>query len=353
MTPTPRHESSAANSGRLGLSLLRLLAPLLLWGCSTDVDNLAFYVSDDKTPGRDEGAYAYDVFEGTSRLLLAGRVSELLLSPDGQRLALMHGKPGDRNNSIPRVISVADGHEVASGQDWSPVAWLGNDHLLETVETGGSYSFVRRNLDGSGRRVLFETKIRTMRGPVSVSPDGRTLVWMESVIKYGADTLCSLDVDSGVLSQTAPMGEAANVLGSEPIFLPDGNIGWTNLDSTALSVSDRAFKQIKRRLIAEEADILSNARLEPYVDNQILISRYGRSRFNVLGPGPGLMQPLAAFNEAAGRLQYSVTVQISRARTFACFSGFSDPAGRTLIFTRPDGSDPRPAPPGISFFEVR
>lgn len=348
MSPRPHSESPAANSGLCVQTFLRFLFPLALWGCASDVDNLAFYVLDpDKAVGA-EGVYTYDVFEGTSRLLVAGKASHLMVSPDGQRLAVMHQKPANPFNFTSRVVSVADGHALTSTQDWFPLIWIGNSHLLERKLAGMSYSFVQRNLDGSESRMLFRSETPRTARHLSVSQDGRTLIWLESVAEHGADTLRSLDLNSGALSQTLPMGEAAHVLGSAPIFLPDGNIGWTNVDSTAFFVSDRAFMQIKRRVVAREADIIwGPPSLQAYVNDQLLISRASKIQFHVLAPGAGLMQSLTALNDLAATLSGFPLVEVSRARTFAYVSD-----SKTRLFTRPDGSGPRAAPRGITSFYV-
>ncbi len=359
MRSRAREKSPVASRRLFAISLLPFLVPLLLWGCAADgdADNLAFYVAEINEPGMGAGVYAYDVFEGTSRLLVAGRVSDVKLSPDGRRLVLRHITDDFPSVTRTRVISVSDGHDVVAPQALSPFAWLGNDHFLDVVDAGGSLSLVRVNLDGSARRVIFESKESLSLGWLSVSPDERTLVWVDMVGRYDAGTLCSLDVASGVLSRTPPMGEAANVLGSRPIFLPDGNIGWTNLESTALFVSDPQFKQIKRRAIAEEADVVGDPRLQIYADDRLVISRNARSNFNVLAPGAGLMQPLLALNDIARMFLFPATVQlrISRARTFVYFSGDGGsptPRPTKSIFTRPDGSVPRVGPLGAAFFVV-
>ena len=144
------------------------------------------------------------------------------LSPDGRWIALSKVRPTWQLWLFDRTRSVLAPLSRATSVQFAPV-WTPDSRALVHVSETPVYDLFRQPIDGSAADTLLKSPYDKV--PSGVSPDGRRLVFSETVI---ADRLTILDIASGTTTRI----DVAEGNQRDGLFSPDGRwLTYTEFDA--------------------------------------------------------------------------------------------------------------------------
>jgi Tol biopolymer transport system component len=221
-----RHGGGIFVMGATGESVRRLTDFGFHPSWSPDGARIAFSTVHEEIHGRpfNSEIWLVEVATGALQKAVGADAIQPAWSPDGRLLVYSSAVSGQDGRSV-WIAPVSGGDPIriteGSHTDWSPTWGPAGRHLYFSSDRGGAFDIWRMPVDprtgrAAGVAVAVTTGGSAIRSSASLSADGRTVVYSESVRRLNVETV-ALDPDSRDVIGTP----VAVTSGSELSYFPD------------------------------------------------------------------------------------------------------------------------------------